>query len=72
MYRSLGQRRSMGVKTIAEQDAMIGGLLPLGDRPALKPTEIADAAVFLASDASGAISGVSLDVAFGYNAFYTA
>ena len=72
MYRSEGQRRSMGVSTIAEQDAAIGGLLPLGDRPSIRPDEIAATAVFLASDAGGAVSGATLDVAFGYNAFYTA
>lgn len=72
MYRSEGQRRSMGVTTLAEQDAAIGGLLPLGDRPSIKPEEIAATAVYLASDAGSAVSGATLDVAFGYNAFYTA
>lgn len=72
MYRSEGQRRSMGVETIAQQDAAIGPMLPLGDRPVIQPEEIAKTAVFLASEAGGSVSGVSLDVAFGYNAFYTA
>ncbi len=72
MYRSEGQRRSMGVETIAQQDAVIGPMLPLGDQPVIQPEEIAKTAVFLASEAGGSISGASLDVAFGYNAFYTA
>ena len=71
MYRSEGQRRAMGVETHAQQDAAIGPMLPLGDRPVLEPDEIAKAAVFLASEAGGAVSGASLDVAFGYNSFYT-
>lgn len=72
MYRSVGQRRSMGVETIEQQDAAIGPMLPLGDRPVIQPEEIAKSAVFLASEAGGAVSGVSLDVAYGYNSFYTA
>lgn len=72
MYRSVGQRRSMNVETVEQQDAAIGPMLPLGDRPVIRPEEIAQSAVFLASEAGGAVSGVSLDVAFGYNSFYTA
>ncbi|MGF1554284.1 MAG: SDR family oxidoreductase [Paracoccaceae bacterium] len=72
MYRSEGQIRSMGLDSAAEQDAAANPMLPLGDRPAMAPEEIAEAAVFLASDGAGVISGVSLDVALGYNAHYTA
>jgi NAD(P)-dependent dehydrogenase (short-subunit alcohol dehydrogenase family) len=72
MYRSEGQRRSMGVATPEEQDRMIAPFLPLGERAVQTPQEIADAAVFLASDAARGISGVSLDVAVGFNANYTA
>lgn len=71
MYRSEGQIRSMGLTTAEEQDRVIGGMLPLGTKSALAPKEIADAAIFLASDAAASISGVSLDVALGYNAVYT-
>jgi NAD(P)-dependent dehydrogenase (short-subunit alcohol dehydrogenase family) len=72
MYRSEGQRRSMGVSTAEEQDRMIAPFLPFGGRPVQAPEEIADAAVFLATDAARGISGVSLDVAVGFNANYTA
>ncbi len=71
MYRSEGQLASMGLSTPAEQDAALNPMLPLGDRPALAPVEIANAAVFLAGDAGASISGTSLDVALGYNAFYS-
>ncbi|MET8698615.1 mycofactocin-coupled SDR family oxidoreductase [Kitasatospora sp. NPDC004723] len=40
--------------------------------PYIEPSEAADAALFLASDAARHISGVSLDVAAGWNAQYTA
>jgi NAD(P)-dependent dehydrogenase (short-subunit alcohol dehydrogenase family) len=73
MFRSEGQRRSMGVKTIEEQDRIIAPLLPLGrGRPVQTPDEIGDAVVFLASDLARGVSGVSLDVAAGFNANYTA
>lgn len=71
MYRSEGQIRSMGLTTAEEQDRMIGAMLPVGTKSALAPKEIADAALFLASDAASSISGISLDVALGYNAVYT-
>ena len=71
MYRSEGQIASMGVTTTEEQDAVINPMLPVGDRPALAPVDIANTAVFLAGEAGASISGVSLDVALGYNAFYT-
>ncbi len=71
MYRSEGQIRSMGLNTREEQDAAINPLLPLGQDAVIQPEEIAKAAVFLASDAARSISGISLDVALGYNAFYT-
>ncbi|TKT69506.1 SDR family oxidoreductase [Aquamicrobium sp. LC103] len=72
MYRSQGQIRSMGVTTSEDQDRIIGPMLPLGDLSVLEPKAIADAAVFLASEAASSISGISLDVARGYNASYTA
>ena len=72
MYRSEGQIRSMGLRTREEQDAAINPLLPLGQDAVIQPEEIAKAAVFLASDAAQAVSGITLDVALGYNAFYTA
>ncbi|MDX8350995.1 SDR family oxidoreductase [Cognatiyoonia sp. IB215182] len=71
MYRSEAQIASMGLSTAAEQDAALNPMLPVGDRPALAPVDIANTAVFLAGDAGASISGVSLDVALGYNAFYT-
>ncbi|MFY9351077.1 MAG: SDR family oxidoreductase [Sphingobium sp.] len=72
MYRSEGQRRSMGAASAADQDRMLAPMLPYGGRAVQDPREIADAAVFLASDAARGISGVSLDVALGFNASYTA
>ncbi len=71
MYRSEAQIASMGLSTAAEQDAALNPMLPVGDRPALAPVDIAKSAVFLAGEAGASISGVSLDVALGYNAFYT-
>lgn len=71
MYRSEGQIASMGLTTTAEQDAVINPMLPVGDRPALAPVDVANTAVFLAGEAGASISGASLDVALGYNAFYT-
>jgi len=72
MYRSEGQRRSMGVATAEEQDRTIAPFLPYGGRAVQEASEIADAFLFLASDAARGISGVSLDVAVGFNANYTA
>ncbi|WP_052249428.1 SDR family oxidoreductase [Tateyamaria sp. ANG-S1] len=71
MYRSEGQMAAMGVTTAAEQDAAINPMLPVGDRPALTPADIANTALFLAGQAGASISGVSLDLALGYNAIYT-
>ncbi len=72
MYRSEGQHASMGVSNDDEQDQMIRPALPLGDRASLAPSDIADAAVFLAGPGAATISGICLDVALGYNAGYTA
>lgn len=72
MYRSEGQQASMGVTTAREQDRILAPLLPLGDQAVQQPEEIADVAVFLASRAARGISGVSLDVALGFNVNYTA
>lgn len=72
MYRSEGQIASMGLKTAAEQDAALNPALPLGDKPALSPEDIAKSIYFLASPEAETISGVSLDVALGFNANYTA
>ncbi len=72
MYRSEGQIASMGLKTPEDQDRVLNPLLPVGDRAALEPKDIADAVMFLSSDGAKAISGVALDVALGFNAAYTA
>jgi enoyl-[acyl-carrier-protein] reductase (NADH) len=73
MYRSEAQMASMGGMTsAAQQDAALNPMLPLGDKPALEPKDIADAVMFLSSDQSKTISGVALDVALGFNASYTA
>jgi NAD(P)-dependent dehydrogenase (short-subunit alcohol dehydrogenase family) len=73
MYRSEAQMASMGGMTsAAQQDAALNPLLPLGDRPALEPKDIADAVMFLSSEQARSISGVALDVALGFNASYTA
>ena len=72
MYRSQGQKASTGAKTDADQDAQVRPALPYGDRAVQHPREIADGAVFLASDAARGISGISLDIALGFNANYTA
>lgn len=72
MYRSEGQIASMGLMSAADQDRALNPLLPLGDRASLAPQDIADAALFLAGDASKSISGATLDVALGFNANYTA
>jgi NAD(P)-dependent dehydrogenase (short-subunit alcohol dehydrogenase family) len=72
MFRSEGQRQSMGVTTPEEQDRIIAPLLPLGGKPIQAPEEIGDAVVFLASDLARAVSGASLDVAAGFNVNYTA
>lgn len=57
----------MGAASAAEQDRM-----PFGNRAVQTPQEIADVAVFLASDTARGISGASLDVALGFNAGYIA
>jgi NAD(P)-dependent dehydrogenase (short-subunit alcohol dehydrogenase family) len=72
MYRSEGQIASMGMKTAADQDQALNGVLPLGDKPALKPEDIARTALFLASEGARSISGTAIDVALGFNANYTA
>ena len=71
MYRSQGQMRSMNVSSAEEQDEMLRPMYPLGE-PALDPSEIADTAVFLSSNAGRGMSGAVLDVARGYNSIYTA
>lgn len=72
MYRSEGQMRSMGVLSAEEQDAIIDPLSPLGNAGAVEPMDIAQTALFLASDAASTISGTIIDNALGYNASYTA
>jgi NAD(P)-dependent dehydrogenase (short-subunit alcohol dehydrogenase family) len=71
MFHSEGQRGSMGVESQAAQDRAVAPMLPLTGE-VQQPEEIADAAVFLASDAARYITGVSLDVARGMNTSYTA
>lgn len=72
LYRSEGQMRSMGVSTPEEQDALIDPISPLGNAGALEPEDIAQTALFLASDAAKTISGTTIDNALGFNASYTA
>ncbi|MBD2261170.1 SDR family oxidoreductase [Pseudanabaena sp. FACHB-2040] len=72
MYRGEGQMRSMGVSTPEEQDALINPISPLGNAGALEPQDIAQTALFLASDAAKTISGTTIDNALGFNASYTA
>ncbi len=72
MYRSEGQMRSMGVSSREEQDALINPVSPLGNAGAIEPEDIAQTALFLASDAAKTISGTTIDNALGFNASYTA
>jgi NAD(P)-dependent dehydrogenase (short-subunit alcohol dehydrogenase family) len=73
MYRSAGQKAAMGgLATDAQQDAALNPMLPLGDRGALEPAEIAETAMFLSGPGGASISGAAIDVALGYNASYTA
>ncbi|MEL6385096.1 MAG: SDR family oxidoreductase [Cyanobacteria bacterium J06626_18] len=72
LYRSEGQMRSMGVSSPEEQDALIDPVSPLGNAGALEPEDIAQTALFLASDAARTISGTTIDNALGFNASYTA
>ena len=72
LYRSEGQMRSMGVSTPEEQDALIDPISPLGNAGAVEPEDIAQTALFLASDAAKTISGTTIDNALGFNASYTA
>lgn len=71
MYRSEAQMASMGgLTSAAQQDALLNPMLPLGDKPASEPADIAKVAMFL-SEAND-VSGAALDVALGFNANYTA
>lgn len=71
MYRSEAQMASMGGMTsAAQQDAALNPMLPLGDKPASEPADIAKVAMFLSELTD--ISGAALDVALGFNANYTA
>jgi putative cofactor-binding repeat protein len=72
MYRSAGQMRSMGVSTPEGQDRIVGPISPLGGRGALEPEDIANTALYLASDAAATVSGTIIDNAAAYNANYTA
>ncbi|BAU14789.1 putative 2-keto-3-deoxygluconate dehydrogenase [Leptolyngbya sp. NIES-3755] len=72
MYRSQGQMRSMGVSTPEEQDKLIEPISPLGKAGAIEPEDVAQTALFLASEASKTISGTTIDNAMGFNASYTA
>lgn len=71
MYRSQAQMASMGGMTsAAQQDAALNPMLPLGDKPASEPGDIAKVAMFLSEPTD--ISGAAIDVALGFNANYTA
>ncbi|MBD1853190.1 SDR family oxidoreductase [Cyanobacteria bacterium FACHB-502] len=72
MYRSEGQMRSTGVSTAAEQDEQVNAVSPLGNAGAIEPEDVAQTALFLASDAAKTISGATIDNALGFNANYTA
>jgi NAD(P)-dependent dehydrogenase (short-subunit alcohol dehydrogenase family) len=73
MYRSEGQMQAMGGMTsAAQQDTALNPMLPLGDKPALEPQDIADTVMFLSSEQAKCISGAAIDVALGFNANYTA
>ncbi|MBD2072106.1 SDR family oxidoreductase [Leptolyngbya sp. FACHB-671] len=72
MYRSEGQMRSTGVSSREEQDAQVNSVSPLGDAGAIEPEDVAQTALFLASDAAKTISGTTIDNALGFNASYTA
>jgi enoyl-[acyl-carrier-protein] reductase (NADH) len=62
----------MGVSSREEQDALLKPVSPLGNAGAVEPEEIAQTALFLASDAAKTISGTTIDNALGFNASYTA
>lgn len=72
MYRSEGQMRSTGVLTAAEQDEQVNAVSPLGNAGVIEPEDVAQTALFLASDAAKTISGATIDNALGFNANYTA
>jgi NAD(P)-dependent dehydrogenase (short-subunit alcohol dehydrogenase family) len=72
LYRSEGQMRSMGVMSAEEQDKLVNPISPLGNTGAIEPQDVADTALFLASDAAKTISGTIIDNAMGFNASYTA
>jgi NAD(P)-dependent dehydrogenase (short-subunit alcohol dehydrogenase family) len=72
MYRSEGQMQSMGVSTPAEQDKLIDAVSPLGTAGAIEPEDVAQTALFLASNAAKTMSGTTIDNALGFNASYTA
>lgn len=72
LYRSEGQMRSMGVSSFEEQDEIIDAISPLGNAGAIEPEDVAETALFLASDAAKTISGTIVDNAMGFNASYTA
>lgn len=68
LYRSEGQRRLMGVKTAAEQDAFVNERSPLGEHGVISPHDVANAALFLAGDSARFISGAVIDVSLGITA----
>lgn len=75
MYRSLAQARSTNpdkpAPTAEDQDVQMfaAHALPIA---ALEPADIANGIAFLCSDEAKYISGVTLDIAAGANAHYTA
>ncbi|MGL5792937.1 MAG: SDR family oxidoreductase, partial [Waterburya sp.] len=72
LYRNPAQMQSMGVSSPAEQDKLIDPISPLGMAGAIEPEDVAQTALFLASDAAKTISGTTIDNALGFNASYTA
>ncbi len=64
-------RPDLGDPSAEDVADAFGTLNPMGV-PWLQPSDMADAALFLASEEARYITGVSLDVAGGWNAFHAA
>jgi NAD(P)-dependent dehydrogenase (short-subunit alcohol dehydrogenase family) len=68
MFYSDAQRAIMGVSSREEQDAVFKLRIPLGETAAVKPVDVAAAALYLAGEAGHSISGACIDVDNGYSA----